>query len=270
MDALVLIEPSLVHDAYCSFTARGVDKLRVTALAALAKAGCADCTRRLVSVHGADVNFATADEGFTVLHAACCAWEYNDSNAVEALLDLGANIFAVSKEGKTALHYAAGYASGGKMHCAKLEALVKHANSISTVAAAETAALLAHADSTGQTVLHALIELFDDLDPCLRATYYKALDILLTFEPVGLAAALLVADSKGRTALFIAAELRVVGVMHRLLEACAKMGIVDAVLQQRATTTGLDVACVVKRMAGEELLGLFALHCPEVCSYHII
>jgi Ankyrin repeats (3 copies) len=270
MDSLLPLEPSLVRDAFCAFSAYDISEMRVTALASLAKAGCADCTKRLVQVHGADVNFATA-EGFTVLHAACCAWDIDNSSAVVALLDLGADISAASKEGKTALHYAVGLSNRGTIHSGKLEALVKHANnssSSSAVAAAETAALLANADSTGQTVLHTVMQLFEDLDPRLIVTYYKALDTLLTFEPTGLAAALLAVDSKGRTALHMAVELRVVRAVQRRLEACAKLGIVEAVLKKRDFTAGVDALCLVKRIAGEDLVGLFALYCPEVCLHH--
>jgi serine/threonine-protein phosphatase 6 regulatory ankyrin repeat subunit A/serine/threonine-protein phosphatase 6 regulatory ankyrin repeat subunit B len=59
---------------------------------------------------GADVNAASSEENgrYTPIHVACWSDAKDSSSSVKALLEAGANVKAVDKGGRTALHWAAG------------------------------------------------------------------------------------------------------------------------------------------------------------------
>jgi ankyrin repeat protein len=167
---------------------------------------------------------------------------------VEKLVSVGADLYAVTADGNTALHVAVKCGAAAALRALRR---VQPAGSNDGV---EQRNLLAYQDSDGCTPLHAAIISDCDADCC-----EEMLDVLLSFNSEHVQLALTKVDKQGRTVLHTAIEQHKIALLQRLLQASSKLGCVTT-LVNTADIDDADCWHVARRQGVTELTELLATH----------
>jgi hypothetical protein len=253
----------------------------VELLAMVVDKGCADCLNHLLVMHKADVNAAAHGSELTLLEQACRERGQRDSAIVQALIQHGADVHAVTDDrGENALHTTVRYAERGSAarKVQNIAAVVSQANrdyqAAVTAAAAPAAAaavplaatarrLLSQQNCEGQTPLHALLCRCGAKWGPARSPAAELLKPLLEIDSSELRRALPLQDSAGRTALHMAVEEQHLEAVQQLLAACTELNMLSALLRIQ-DSSGADVLCLARRAGGQQLLSLLAQYSAEV------
>jgi Ankyrin repeat len=263
-------------------------------LALVLEKGCADCLKHLVVMHKADVDAAAHGSELTLLQQACRKRGQRDSTIVQALVQHGADVYAVTDDrGENALHLTVRYAERGSAasNVQNIAAMVSQANrdyqaavtaaapaatAVATAAAAVAATLrrlVSQQNCEGQTPLHALLCRCGAKWGPARSPASELLRPLLEIDSAELRKALPLQDSAGRTALHMAVEEQHLEALQQLLAAGAELNMLP-VLLRIPDSSGADVLCLAKRAGKAQLLSLLAQYTSEVrcvlCSRAIL
>jgi ankyrin repeat protein len=244
----LLARGACVNSLSSYYVHKQLETRECTALGVLAQVGCCADIELLVATHKADVNLKFGDSQCTALHVACVqgtSEQQEVAAVVQKLVELGADLNAVTADSSTVLHLAVKTGSLAALRALAPLLLAAAANGVQ-------ANLLACTDSSGCTPLHVAV-----LDSRNAEHCREVLEVLLSLYPEHVRSALAKADKQGNTAMHIAIEQHKFALLQQLLDASSNLGCVSTLLSSIGAA-GADCWLMARRAGVAVLAELLA------------